>query len=134
MVPTGIVSTEERERVEAEVIDIFLTELGQFQSMEGPFQSRHIWIIAEDEKTMTHGWHHKYAFPFTKVFGKFAVYFGDIQRTHHPGILGTCSCNVTMFLASDFVGFLKYMLASALQHAIPLFKCDKHLLEVVLLI
>ena len=39
MVPTGIVSIEERERVEAEAIDTFLTELGQFQSREGPFQS-----------------------------------------------------------------------------------------------
>ena len=74
MVPTGIVSIEERERVEAEAIDTFLTELGQFQSREGPFQSRHIWIIAEDEKTMAHDWHHKYSFPFTKVFGKFACF------------------------------------------------------------
>ncbi len=72
MVPTGIVSIEERDRVEAEAIDIFLIELGQFQSREGPFQSRHIWIIAEDEKTMAHDWHQKYSFPFTKVFGKFA--------------------------------------------------------------
>ncbi len=39
MIPAGIVNSEKRERIKAEVIDTFLTELGQFQSREGPFQS-----------------------------------------------------------------------------------------------
>ena len=33
-----------------------------------------MWIIAEDTQTLTHVWHHKYSFPFTKIFGKFACY------------------------------------------------------------
>ena len=37
MVPAGIVSEQERERVEAEVIDTFLTELELFQTKSGPF-------------------------------------------------------------------------------------------------
>ncbi len=59
MVTAGIVSAHERERIEAEVIDTFLTELGQFQSRDGPFESFHIWIIVEDEKTVAHEWRHK---------------------------------------------------------------------------
>ncbi len=38
MVSVGIVDEQERERVEAEVIDTFLTELEQFQTKSGPFQ------------------------------------------------------------------------------------------------
>ena len=74
MVPAGIVDEQERERVEAEVIDTFLTELEQFQTKSGPFQPRHMWIIAENSKTLAHEWHHKYSFPFTKIMGKFACY------------------------------------------------------------
>ena len=67
MVPAGIVSEQERERVEAEVIDTFLTELELFQTKSGPFQPRHMWIIAEDTKALAHVWHHKYSFPFSML-------------------------------------------------------------------
>ena len=60
--------------MEAEVIDTFLTELEQFQTKSGPFQPRHMWIIAENSKTLAHEWHHKYSFPFTKIMDKFACY------------------------------------------------------------
>ena len=66
MVATGIVSVDERERIEDEEIDTFLTELGQFQSRDGPFESPHIWIIVEDEKTVAHEWYDKYSIPFKK--------------------------------------------------------------------
>ena len=46
MVSAGIVDEQEWERVEAEVIDTFLTELEQFQTKSGPFQPRRMWIVA----------------------------------------------------------------------------------------
>ena len=74
MVPAGIVCDQERGRVEAEVIDAFLTELELFHTKCGLFQPQHMWIIAEDIKTLAHVWQHKYSFPFTKICGKFACY------------------------------------------------------------
>ena len=54
IVPAGIVCEQEREREEAEVIDTFLTELELFQTKSGTFQPGHMWIIAEDTKTLAH--------------------------------------------------------------------------------
>ena len=53
MVPAKIVGEQERERVEA-IVDTFLTEIEPFQTKSGPFQPRHMWIIAEDTKTLAH--------------------------------------------------------------------------------
>jgi hypothetical protein len=62
----------ERERVEAEVIDTFLTELELFQTKSGPFSL----IICESSPRIQRAqvWHHKYSFSFTKIFGKFVCY------------------------------------------------------------
>ena len=60
--------------MEAEIIDTFLNELELFQTKSGSFQPCNMWIIAEDTETLAHVWHHKYSFPFTKIFGKFACY------------------------------------------------------------
>ena len=47
-----------------------------------------------------------------------------------PGILCTSWWSATIFSASDFVGFLRYVLARASQHTAALVRFDRHLLDV----
>jgi hypothetical protein len=72
LIPVCIVNYEDREREEAILFDIFLTELHQFQNREGAYQQQGIWYIAELEDILAHEWHRKYSLAVTKVLGRFA--------------------------------------------------------------
>ena len=50
MVPVEVVDRAEREVLEAQLIDTFLSELHDFQNCKGPSASSHPWIIAQNMK------------------------------------------------------------------------------------
>ena len=54
MVPVEVVDRAEREVLEAQLINTFLSELRDFQNRQGPFASSHPWIIAQNENVITH--------------------------------------------------------------------------------
>ena len=56
----------------AKLIDTFMEEYGDFTNRRGIFAKANIWIIAADESTRAHKWHHKYSYHQTKVLGKLA--------------------------------------------------------------
>ena len=72
MVPVHVVDRAERELLEAQLIDTFLSELHDFQNCQGPFVSSHPWIIAWNEDVIAHKWHEKYSLVETKVMGALA--------------------------------------------------------------
>ena len=72
MVPVHVVDRAERELLEAQLIDTFLSELRDFQNCLGPFASSHPWIIAQNEDVIAHEWHEKYSLVETKVLGALA--------------------------------------------------------------
>ena len=67
MVPVEVVDRAEREVLEAQLINTFLSELRDFQNRQGPFASSHPWIIAQNEDAIAHEWHEKYSLGETKV-------------------------------------------------------------------
>ena len=71
MVPVNLVDRAERELLEAQLIDTFLSELHEFRTL-GPFASSHPLIIAWDEDVIAHEWHEKYSLGETKVLGALA--------------------------------------------------------------
>ena len=72
MVPVEVVDRAERELLEAQLIDTFLSELRDFHNRQGPFASSHPWIIAVNEDVIAHEWHEKYSLVETKVLGALA--------------------------------------------------------------
>ena len=72
MVPVEVVDRAERELLEAQLIDTFLSELSDFQNRQGPYASSHPWIIAQNEDVIAHEWHEKYSLVETKVLGALA--------------------------------------------------------------
>ena len=72
MVPVHVVDRHEKELLEAQLIDTFLSELRDFQNRQGPFASSHPWIIAMNEDVIAHEWHEKYSLVETKVLGALA--------------------------------------------------------------
>ena len=52
MVPVHVVDRAERELLEAQLIDAFLSEMHHFQNCQGPFALSHQWIIARNEDVM----------------------------------------------------------------------------------
>jgi hypothetical protein len=72
MVPVEVVDRAQREIIEAQLIDTFLSELSDFQNRQGPYASSHPWIIAQNEDVIAHEWHEKYSLVETKVLGALA--------------------------------------------------------------
>ena len=72
MVPVHVVDRAERELLEAQLIDTFLSELRDFQNRQGPYASSHPWIIAQNEDVFAHEWHVKCSLCETKVLGVLA--------------------------------------------------------------
>jgi hypothetical protein len=72
MVPVEVVDRAEREILEAQLIDTFLSESSDFQNRLGPFVSSNPWIIAQNEHVIAHEWHEKYSVVETKVLGALA--------------------------------------------------------------
>jgi len=72
MVLVHVVHRTERELLEAQLIDTFLSKLHGFQNHQGPFTSPHPWIIAWNEDVIAHEWHKKYNLVDTTVLGALA--------------------------------------------------------------
>ncbi len=56
----------------AKLIDLFLTEYGDFINKRGSFARDHIWITAAEEDLKAYQWHQRYSLPVTKILGKLA--------------------------------------------------------------
>jgi len=72
MVPVDVVDRAQREIIEAQLIDTFLSELRDFQNRQGPYASSHPWIIARNEDVIAHEWHEMCSLVETMVLDAFA--------------------------------------------------------------
>ena len=54
MVPVEVVDRAQREFLEAQLIDTFLSELHDFQNHQGPFELSHPLIISRNEDVIAH--------------------------------------------------------------------------------